>query len=389
MFSKAKYCVNSSCMKIDRILSEDLKKSNKSTLFRYIYDNKDGVTQKEIANALDMSLPTIRQNLLDLFESGILVNTGYENSSGGRKAQIYAVNQNCRFAIGAELSPSHIRLVALDIGMNAIAFDVIGGKYSTDSNYAKRLAYEIERFIDINNLDRKKLLGVGISLPAVIDEEMKLIVTAPVLKLKNASIENLTKDIPYDTFIQNDASAGAVYETWLNKDIVNLAYLFIGKGVGGAIIVDGKLVDGDRNRAGEFGHSTIDPNGKPCHCGRLGCLEAYCSTSVLSNDLGISLESFFFEVENGNEEYRNILDEYLKKLSIGIYNIHCILDFDVLIGGPIRNYLAPYLEDIKERVKKLSFIESEKEYISLGHGRYQANCNGVALHFISKFIDNI
>lgn len=376
-------------MNNQRISSEDLKKNNKSILFRYVYDQKVGVTQRDIVNSLNMSLPTIRQNLTELFDAGVLMYTGYESSSGGRKAQTFSINPDCRFAIGVELSPNHIRIIALNIAVKEITFDTIDCKYSSDPSYAKRLAYEIERFIDSNSLDRKKLLGVGITLPGLIDDETNTILLAPVLHLKNVSVDSLIKDIPYKTFVQNDASAGAVFEGWINKEINNLAYFFVGKGVGGALISNGQLFTGDRNRAGEFGHSCVETNGKECHCGRHGCLESYVSTSVVSSDLGISMETFFFEVENGNAEYKKILDQYLHYLSVGIYNIHCAFDADILIGGPIRNYLLPYMDDIKARLRTMSFIESEKDYVSLGFGRYQANCNGVALHFIKDFIDNI
>ena len=103
-----------------------------------------------------------------------------------------------------------------------------------------------------------------------------------------------------------------------------MAYLFLENGVGGAAFLGGTPYEGLNGRSGEFGHMCIEPDGLKCRCGKRGCLEAYCSTSRISNDLGITLDTFFEELENKNAEYEKLWEDVLRHLAVGINNIHAL-----------------------------------------------------------------
>lgn len=106
--------------------------------------------------------------------------------------------------------------------------------------------------------------------------------------------------------VENDANAAGFAEIWKSDDLDDAAYLSVSKGVGGTIINKREIVRGHSGFSGEFGHMTIDSNGKKCLCGRRGCLDVYCSTSVLSQYADDSLDKFF---ENKKE------DKHLQEIS--------------------------------------------------------------------------
>ena len=118
-------------------------------------------------------------------------------------------------------------------------------------------------------------------------------------------------------------------------------YLSLSNTVGGAIFHDGNLLPGDAFRCGEAGHMTLIPDGKPCYCGKTGCVDAYCSARLLSDLSGGRLEDFFLGLQQNNPDYRSVWDTYLKHLAVVINNLHMILDYDIVLGGYVGSFLCP------------------------------------------------
>lgn len=171
-----------------------------------------------------------------------------------------------------------------------------------------------------------------------------------------------------------------------------MAYLSLENGVGGAILFAGAPYVGDNRRSGEFGHMCVEPGGLRCTCGRLGCLEAYCSPRRIRTAFGIPLEEFFPKMERrGPEhvEYEELWDNMLRHLAIGVCNIRMALDCDVVLGGFLSEFLAPYLPRLKEYVAGITPFEDDTGYLQLSTLRRHTVPLGVALHFIVDFLERI
>lgn len=134
---------------------------------------------------------------------------------------------------------------------------------------------------------------------------------------------------------------------------------------------------------------TIVPNGRPCACGKNGCLEAYISTSRISDDLNCQLEEFFAELSAGNPTYAKHWEEYITYLCIGINNIYMALDMEIILGGMISQYLEPFLEDIRKRAMELNPFGQSGDYIHITKYQSKATVVGVALQLVGKFMDTI
>ena len=368
-----------------KISTAELRKKNKNIIYRLFYESFADKTKQDISLELNLSLPTVTQNLNELFEDNLIEYSGFIDSSGGRRARTMKIVSDAKIAIGMEISLKHIRIVATDLYGNEIAYQRINKRFNIDNDINDCL----ENFLDEFSLDRDKLLGVGITLPAIINNKTGTIENAPVLGIKNIPISQITQGIKYPSYVLNDANAGGYAECFFQKQNKSIAYLFIGKGVGGAIIIDSKAYEGQNLRSAEFGHMCIKPNGNKCACGKLGCLEAYCSTARLCDDLNINIDDFFHELSKGNTEYEKIFDEYLNNLALGINTIRMVLDCDIVIGGSITAEIAEYLDKLKEKVQNLNPFGEECDYISIGSCGTKANCIGSALHFVNTFLNNI
>lgn len=376
-------------MKPNQYSVSELRRANRNRVYRYLYESMEPQTTQDVARALSMSLPTVNQNLSELLDMGLIDNSKIAPSNGGRRPRVLSIIPEARYAIGAEISHHHIRIVAVDLEVRELGYQSVERRFSVSDDYARGLAHDIEVFIKKFSLDRDKLLGIGITFPGIVNAEQGIVVYAPTLQLHQQSIGLLTRYIPYEVSFCNDANAGGFAEWWNQPDLTSMAYLSLGRGIGGAILINGAPYEGLHQRSGEFGHMCIHPGGKPCACGRQGCLEAYCSTAVLSHDLGITLEEFFQSLEAGDETNTQLWDRYLNDLAIGILNIHTALDCNVVLGGQLTQYAQDQIREIVEKMNQIDASRDTSGYFQLCRFHEKSNGIGAALQFIDSFLSSI
>lgn len=376
-------------MELETTITER-RRQTRSGIYRYIYNSTDFCSKQSLATALSLSLPTVYQNLSELMEAGLVCLSGEQRSTGGRRAMGLSIVPGARIALGVSITENRLRMVAADLRLRELAYKKVYHEPLTQfTEFGPFLAEQLELFIDENGLDRARILGVGVTIPAVIAPDSSRIVLAPTLHLKDTSIEGLTKGIPYPVYLENDGTSGGYAEWFIRADRQSMAYISLENGVGGSVLINGGLYAGDNRRSGEFGHMCVEPGGLPCKCGRRGCLEAYCTASRMSDELGITLNEFFQGVENHVPEYETIWTDVLRHLAIGIANIRMALDCDVVLGGFLSQFLPPYMPMLKNYVVASSTFEENADFLHLtALPRHSAPLGG-ALHFVRKFLDGI
>ena len=189
--------------------------------------------------------------------------------------------------------------------------------------------------------------------------------------------------------MDNDGSASGQAEWFVRKSQMDMAYLFLEYGVGGAVLMDGKLYRGRNGRSGEFGHICVEPGGLLCNCGKRGCLEAYCSPLRIEKDLGVSLTDFFQGVEDHIPEYEELLYDMLRHLAIAVNDIHMALDCDVILGGFFSEYLIPYLPVLQRYVLAGNPFEENADFVQFSALRRHVSPLGGALFYIREFVNSV
>lgn len=379
-------------MELDAGLT-DRCRHTRGSIYRHIYEAKSFCSRQSLARELGLSLPTVYQNLSELMSAGLVRDSGELQSTGGRKASGLSIVPDARVTVGISVTEHHLRLAAADLRLNELAFwEVENGPIVRFADMGGLLSRVLEEFLDKYAIDRARLLGVGIALPAVMSPDSRYITAAPTLQLKDTSLEGLTASIPYPTYVENDATSGGHAELFVRKSGRNMAYLSLENGVGGAILSGGAPYLGDNRRSGEFGHMCVEPGGLRCTCGAQGCLEAYCSPRRIRDAFGVSLEAFFSCLEQrgpGCEEYEALWDNMLRHLAIGINNIHMALDCDVVLGGTLSEFLAPYLPRLREYTAGINYIVPDAGYLHLSTLRRHTVPLGAALGFVTDFLENL
>ena len=379
----------------NNIDQEVIKDSNRKKILNLIAKKRE-YTKQDISKEIGVSIPTVIANINDLIEEGLVEEAGVAGSTGGRKPIIVRFLPDSKYSFGVEFTLNNVRIILINLD-SKIKFDtsfkvkdfkdidnIIGKIHGiTDSVIAKE---------KINNND---ILGIGFSLPGTVNEESLILELAPNIGMKDVDFSRFFRILKFPIYIENEANSAAFGELNLGiaKKMKNLVYLSITEGIGAGIVIQDHLYKGKNKRAGELGHMTIVPNGKPCNCGRKGCLEQYASEKSLIDDYNRksskpvdTLKDFFSRVEQKESLAMLELDKYISFLAIGIQNIVLILDpHYVVLGGEISDFSEYYLKDLKEKVfVENSFYDNTNLKIFTSKLKKDSSILGVALLPLQK-----
>ncbi|HKL76535.1 MAG TPA: ROK family protein, partial [Halanaerobiales bacterium] len=150
----------------------------------------------------------------------------------------------------------------------------------------KNIFKSIYKVLEKTDIKIEKIKSIGIGSPGPLNVEKGIIYESANLPIKNMEIVDLIeKETGINTYLQNDANTAALGEKvfGVGKEADDLLYITISTGVGGGIIINGKIYYGHTGNAGEIGHMTVDPTGPQCGCGNYGCLESFSSGTAIKN----------------------------------------------------------------------------------------------------------
>lgn len=366
----------------------EVKKNNRNRVFRYICRH-DMISNPDIAYELKMSLPTVTQMTKELIDKGLIEEAGILKSTGGRRAKALSVLKNARQAVGLDITKNHINLVLTNLTGDVLKYERIFYPYSDDDSYYREISERLEKFLDENDADRAKLLGVGIAFPGIIDLERGIITDSHILGVRALLCASISKFFSYPCFFINDANAGAYAEGFGSDRLRRFFYLSLSNTVGGAYFNDGVLEQGTNFRCGEAGHMTIIPDGKICYCGKKGCMDAYCAAKGLSDAAGGRLEDFFKGLDEGCAQYETLWECYTSYLAVAVNNIHMILDCDVVLGGYVGSHIGPYMACIREKAAERNTFAETGAFVSACNYKIGAAALGAALKIIENFIEQV
>lgn len=374
-------------MKASPASNMDVKRRNRANTLRCIL-SCERISQMELAQQLALSWPTILQNVKELLEMGLVQEVGQYKSTGGRKAKAYAPVKDAKLAIGLDLTRNHVSVVLVDLSGQVVRYQRKSNPFSLDDAYLQELGMMIRNIMD-SAYTTETILGVGISLPGIVDSEAGILRYSHILDLRDVPLSALSRHIPYPCSFINDANAAGLAEIYGTSAVGNLVYLSLSNSVGGAILTDGTLYMGNHLRAGEFGHNTLVPGGRRCYCGKEGCLDAYCSAQLLSDRAGGNLAAFFDGLREGDTEKQAVWQEYLKYLAIAVNNLHMSFDCDVIVGGYVGAFLEEFGGPLRPLLAARNTFQPEASYLKFCRYRLEASAVGAALAQVEQFLQTL
>ena len=286
------------------------------------------------------------------------------------------------FAIGVDLGGTNLRISAVDSDGNLLE------KVTTGTHVSKGRDYVIDEMTNaIKTLVAKfspnaKLDGIGIGVPGIIDKRTGMLRESPNLPgwddyPVRDEIENR---LSATVILENDANVAALGEVWLGaaRGYSDVCMITLGTGVGGGLVLNGRIWQGMNGMAGEIGHVTVDPKGYPCKCGNVGCAEQYASATAVMRlakeeissgkapgmakfaagpNVEFSARAVYNLALQGDEAAQRVYDRVGSALGILLSDMINVLNLRMyVIGGGVSNGWQAFAPKMFEELKKRSMV---------------------------------
>jgi len=283
-----------------------------------------------------------------------------------------------RYYVGIDLGGTFVKGGLVDEKGEIIRFDSIPTR--VEQPYDVVLS-DIEGLISkLIEGNESSVCGIGMGVPGLVDATRNNIVIAPNLHWRNVPVgERLRKKFGCNVILSNDANVAGLGEARFGPGAKygTSIFLTLGTGVGGAIIIDGKLYEGNACAGAEIGHMIIRAGGNQCACGNRGCYETYASASALVRETKKAMQAnpnskmweigsldavcgkTPFDYYKTDKSAKKVVDTYIKNLTTGIINIANVFRPEaVILGGGVAKQGA-FLTDKVERLLKKGIYGGE------------------------------
>jgi predicted NBD/HSP70 family sugar kinase len=343
--------------------------------------NEGGKSRLQLAKSLHLTGASISQLVKQLIEQGLVLESGsMQRNATGRREVLLNINNEKFGAIGVniEADKTHISLCNYDKVVEERIFetDILIANQETDN-----LIAEIDNIYK-KHKDSMEIMGLGVGITGQVDEKNGIAIDSHgILPANYPLYATLKKQIAVDIRIINNVKAQA--RALISDREDNFMYVKHSPGIGCAIVVGGKVVDGFNSIAGELGHTVVEKNGDICSCGKRGCLETVVSEKAIVKKLfkktgqGIKIEEIYKKY-GYSDVITSIFDECIELLALAIGNAATINDPKkiMLTGGLFfqSNLLNAFNKKMDElgfgRLYKIINVDNDKRIKAYAGARH-------------------
>jgi len=254
----------------------------KKKIISELYFNGD-LSCADLSLKTDKSIPLTTKILNELIDEGYVIETGYANSTGGRRPLVFSLNKQVMYVLSVAMDQFVTRIALMDMQNRYVTeIEKFELNLYQNKNSLSELTEKISSFLKKLKIDKEKIAGIGIAMPGFVD--VKKGINYSLLLSNNKSIpEHISQEVELPVYIDNDSSLIALAELRFGavKHRKDTMVVNIGWGVGLGMIINGKMFRGHNGFAGEFSHIPLFTNDKLCSCGKKGCLETETSLLVI------------------------------------------------------------------------------------------------------------
>ncbi|MFE1629034.1 ROK family protein [Brevibacillus reuszeri] len=355
------------------------KKKTLLQLYRLIYKH-GAVSKATLVKWTGIKQSTCSRLIDELLQSGLILEYGYEESSGGRRPLTYQIQPTVNYVAGIEISRTHSRVIVMDLSMTIIEETKYPMRQdSTPEKIVELIQSDLLRILQKYNITASKLLGIGVGAVGPLDREKGIILRPqhfPAAGWEHIAItEKLNQTFRTKVLLDNGANTAALgeFRNGLWKKADHLVYNIIGIGIRCGVLTNGKLVRGPVDMEGAFGHMVVDVQGRTCICGNVGCLSAYASILSVQQEVNRRLKkgqsSYLSQMKLTEEEvsYTQICEAVSKNdplciqvvkeaayyYGVGLTNLMYLIHPDrIILGGALITDMDLFYEIATETARQ-------------------------------------
>lgn len=368
----------------DRILTD---KERKNLAILEVIRKNGPISRTDISKVTELNIVTVSNYVNHYIKKGLVVEGELDESTGGRKPVLVELNSKAGYIVGVGLNMLSIVGVLVDLEINVIAELKVERPPENSENVIERMVEIASEIIAKAEIDKDKIVGLGVGVPGIIDERGRTIRWPQSLGEKDLSVclsikDTFEKRLNIPTFVENDANAAVLGEKWLglDRDVRHMLYMFSGVGCG--ILVNGEIYRGATGAAGELGinspkASKEEANEIATQLGRWGMdigMVLHAREAVQKGEKSI-LKDFvngdiskinFKDIVRGLKEKDalclKVVEQAGADLGKKIAFLANLLNPEiVVIGGGIEDCGAPLLESVKTAIKEWSVEEASSQ----------------------------
>jgi predicted NBD/HSP70 family sugar kinase len=379
---------------------------------------QDGpISRVELAEKLSLSNTTITNLMSELLDQGIIleeqVETPEKRRSVGRPRRMLQLVPSARYAVGVHIGVGIFRVAITNLFADIINGEIAKFDLNTPPDVViKDIVRLIELTIQKSNIEREKVIGIGVGASGLVNYEEGINVLAPRLGWENVPIQHLMEiqlDLP--VCVDNNVRTMALAEAFFGdgQGVGVLAFVYGRIGVGSGIVVNGQVFRGSGAGAGEIGHTTIIPQGgETCSCGNTGCLETLLSepvwirhaeklaashpdsilaTYLKRGDERSPIDQIFSAATDGDEIAQQFIADRSCYLGIALANLVNVLNPELIIlGGMFAQGSDLILPIAEARMREAAFAGlGEKVTLEVTSFGWRAGVIGAAALALTTF----
>ncbi|WP_177155118.1 ROK family transcriptional regulator [Glycomyces harbinensis] len=305
-------------------------------------------SRPDLAKKTGLSVATVSNLVTELIDLGVVVEAGLEDSGGGRPRMLLGPNTDGGVLIGVDVATTYVKFEAYDLALQVLfrIEEQVDLAEDTPEKLLDHIASGMAAVREV--LADREILGLGVSLPGQVDVAGGISVSNPNwnwrdVAFKELLAERLGLDAPI--YLDNSLKTVTAGELWFGDGlgVERLAVVVLGTGVGVGLAFDGKLYRGATNSAGEWGHTTIDPNGPVCRCGRRGCIEARIGAPGILRQWAAmgcdrewetqesAIEALAADWKTGEEPAVRTIEAVARDLALGVANFVNLVNPDLVV----------------------------------------------------------
>ncbi|MFC1708698.1 ROK family protein [Candidatus Omnitrophota bacterium] len=289
-----------------------------------------------------------------------------------------------RYFLSVDLGGTNTRIALIDMRLR-IKFRESFSTKSFSSKRSRLISELIKRILTLlreNRIKKSQIMGLGIGVPGPVDFLKGVVHYLPnIPHWQNTPIKDiLRKRLGIKVFVDNDVNLMALAEAKLGvaRNKKEVVCLTLGTGVGGGLILKGKLFRGANSGAGEIGHIPIDMKGPRCNCGGRGCLERYVGNRIILAQAkkrlrkkDITLEELSRLSKKGDKAALNIYSNFAQRIGVALTGVVNLLNPEVIVIGGGLSFAGSFIfrkikETINERAMPIHSRSVQVKKASLG-----------------------